>query len=132
MPELHDSADKKTRGHSGNGFRAVTFSKDGQRLASGSDDKTVKIWDTATGQEIRTLPGHVLRVWSVAFSPDGTRLASVGGDTIIKLWDAASGQEIRTFQGHTQPVRSVAFSPDGTRLVSASADQIQAGSQLIE
>ena len=61
----------------------------------------MKVWDAATGQEIRTLKGHTERVTSVAFSPDGKRLASAGGDGTVKVWDAATGQEILTLKGHT-------------------------------
>src|SRR5262249_9185683 len=88
-----------------------------------SGDGTVKVWDAASGQQLRALKGHTGQVWSVAFSPDGTRLASGSGDWTMKVWDAASGQELRALKGHTGAVSSVAFSPDGTRLASASWDQ---------
>ncbi len=69
-------------------------------LASGGYDKTIKLWDVASGRELRTLSGHTDPVSSVAFSPDGNVLASGGGDNTIKLWDVASGRELRTLSGH--------------------------------
>jgi hypothetical protein len=81
----------------------------------------VKLWDSASGQELRTLKGHTAPVWSVAFSRDGTRLASASNDGTVKLWDSASGQELRTLKGHGT-VWSVAFSPDGTRLAAGCND----------
>ena len=86
-----------------------------------SDDKTLKVWDATTGQEILTLRGHTQFVTSVAFSPDGKRLASGSLDGTLKLWDATSGDEILTLRGgHNNIVTSVAFSPDGKRLASAN------------
>jgi hypothetical protein len=66
----------------------VAFSPDGQRLASASWDRTVKLWDAAAGRETLTLTGHTDPVSSVAFSPDGQRLASASWDGTVKLWDA--------------------------------------------
>lgn len=83
-------------------------------------DKTVKLWDAATGQELLTLKGHRSFVTSVAFSSDGKRLVSASNDDTIKLWDAATGQELLTLKGHTDSAMSVAFSPDGKRLASAA------------
>ena len=65
----------------------VAYSPDGRLLASGSADKTVRIWDLATGQEIRTLVGHTDWVTGVSFSPDGRRLASSSYDGTVKIWD---------------------------------------------
>jgi len=101
---------------------SVAFSPNGLVLASGSDDNTIKLWDTASGTEIRTLKGHNGQVLSVAFSPDGRALASGSGDSSLKLWDTASGTEIITLNGHSNTVRCVAFSPDGGTLVSGSCD----------
>ncbi|KKF96201.1 Vegetative incompatibility protein HET-E-1 [Ceratocystis platani] len=103
-----------------NEVTSVVFSNDGQRLASGSSDKTVKIWDATSGACLRTLEGHQQYVSSVVFSKDGQRLASGSGDKTVKIWDATSGACLRTLEGHQQYVSSVVFSNDGQRLTSGS------------
>jgi Flp pilus assembly protein TadD len=100
----------------------VAFSPDGQRLASGSVDHTVRIWDSATGTELIALKGHAGQVCSVAFSPDGQRLASGGDDQTVRIWDSATGKELFALKGLAHWVYSVVFSPDGQRLASASQD----------
>ena len=75
-------------GHS-NTIWEVAFSPDGKRLATASADRTVKIWDTTTGQELLTLKGFMWGARSVAFSPDGNRLAAASFEEVVKVWDAA-------------------------------------------
>ncbi|MFN9174115.1 MAG: WD40 repeat domain-containing protein, partial [Synechocystis sp.] len=91
-------------------------------LASGSGDKTIKLWNVGTGQEIRSLSGHTNSVLSVSFSPDSKILASSCFNGIIKLWNVETGQEIRTLSRDKYPVNSVSFSPDGRTLASGSED----------
>jgi WD40 repeat protein/serine/threonine protein kinase len=119
------------KGHT-SGVSQVAYSPDGRRLASGSSDNTVKIWDVSTGQELFTLKAHTKAISGVAFSPDGRRLASASGDNTVKIWDANTGQELRTIQGHSgkvlgvaywvKGVEGVAYSPDGRRLAAGGED----------
>ena len=81
---------------------SVAFSPDGNTLASGSQDDTIKLWDVRAGQELRTLRGHKDSVWSVRYSPDGSALASGSKDKMIKLWNVTTGRETATLKGHTQ------------------------------
>ncbi len=102
---------------------SVAFSPDGRFLATGRDDLTVKLWDVATGQEMRTLSGHKSRITDVAFSPDGRLFASTSNERRVKLWDVATGQEARIILGeHTLGITSVDFAPDGKTLASGSHD----------
>jgi WD40 repeat protein/uncharacterized caspase-like protein len=103
----------------------LSFSPDGQLLASASHDNTVKLW-RRDGTLLATLTGHSDRVISVAFSPDGKLLASASADNTIKLWRIEGGTEVaplQTLTGHRDWVTSVSFSPDGKILASASRDQ---------
>lgn len=102
---------------------SVAISPDGKLLASGNDDKTIRLWNLETGQGISTLAGHSHSVKSVAFSSDGTMLASGSDDQTVKLWNLSNFQEICTFSGHSHAVKSVAFSPDGNLLASGSWDK---------
>jgi WD40 repeat protein len=101
----------------------VAFSPDGRMLASCGKDKTMWVWDPASGAQQLSLTGHTDRVSGVAFSPDGQLLASCGNDKTVRLWDPASGQHQRTLTGHTSMVYDVAFSPDGQLLASCGNDK---------
>jgi WD40 repeat protein len=104
-------------------IKSVVFSPDGRRMAGASADKTVRVWDVATGRELFTLFGHQSTVNSVAFSLDGARLASGSADSTVRVWDAATGQELVCHRGHVGTVGGVAFSPDGQFLASTSKDR---------
>ena len=73
------------KGH-GRSVLSVVFSPNGEQLASGSSDKTVKIWDIASGRYVKTLEGYDNCVWSVAFSPNGQQLTCASSDKTIKIW----------------------------------------------
>src|SRR6202023_1520246 len=109
------------------------FSPDGTRVLSGGDYEsilasqadTLKLWDAASGQLLRSFAGHKASfgyVISVAFSPDGSRVLSGSADHTIKLWDVATGRLLRTFEGHADAVNSVRFSPDGIHAASGGSD----------
>lgn len=102
---------------------AVAFSPDGKTLASGSNDRTVKLWDIDSSELRGTLVGHTDGVYSVAFSPDGRSLASGSNDTTVNLWDVQTQELRRTLVGHTGAVYSVSFSEDGKELFSGSNDK---------
>lgn len=95
---------------------SVAFSSDGQSVASGSRDGTVKIRDALTGSELRTLVAHAGGVRSVAFRPGALELTTGGADRTVKVWDAETGALKRTLTGFSAAVRNVAYSPDGKLL----------------
>jgi WD40 repeat protein len=101
---------------------SVAYSPNGQTLASGSWDNTIKLWNVKTGNLLQTLTGHSKDINSVAYSPDGQTLASASNDNTIKLWNVKTGNLLQTLEGHSYSVNSVAYSPDGQTLASASGD----------
>ncbi len=101
---------------------AVAFSPDGTRLASGSPDTTVRLWNTTGDRDSMILQKHTGATNVLAFSPDGKTLASGSTDKTVRLWDTTHGEPIATLTGHINGIAALAFSPDGRTLVSGSTD----------
>ncbi|HKI35235.1 MAG TPA: PQQ-binding-like beta-propeller repeat protein [Gemmataceae bacterium] len=100
----------------------VAFAPDGKTFASAGDDRVIRLWDAATGKELRTFTGHADGVNAVAFSSDGKTLASASEDGSARLWDAATGKECLAFRGHgTAAVKSVSFDREG-KVVATKGD----------
>jgi WD domain, G-beta repeat len=83
----------------------VSWSPDGKRLATGSEDSTAKVWDAAAGRELLTLKGHRSAVWSVSWSPDGMRLATGSADGTAKVWEAAGAEAVQEWARQDRAVQ---------------------------
>ena len=102
---------------------SVAVSPDGNRIATGSADRTARVWNALDGAELFRLDGHGGTVTGIAFLPGGTRIVTASADRTARLWDATSGAEALVLRGHTGSVTSVAAIPGGKRLVTGSRDK---------
>ena len=109
-------------GHS-DSIYAVAFSPDARTLATASYDKLIKLWDVATGQELKTLKDHIDAVYAVAFTPDGKRLISAGADRTVKVWNPETGEKLYTLTEATDGINAMVVSPDGKRVAAAGMDK---------
>jgi WD40 repeat protein/class 3 adenylate cyclase len=111
-------------GHRADVF-GIAVSSDGTRLASLSDDGTIKIWDTESNQELLSFPTGITEKnlsRFISLSPDGKRLVTPAGEHLAKVWDVSSGKELLTLIGHSDEVLATAFSPDGRTIATGSYD----------
>jgi WD40 repeat protein len=102
----------------------VAFTADGKTLATGSADKTIKLWEVATAKERFTLKGHSNWVYALAFAPDGKTLVTGSYDKTARFWETATGKELASLEAHSGSVRAVAFSADGKTLVTGGSDRV--------
>jgi hypothetical protein len=103
---------------------AFTFSPDGARLASTSEDQTARLWDPATGAPLATCRGHLSKVLDVAFRPDGARLVTTSSDGTVRQWDTTTGREVEPpYDRHSDQVAAAVHSPDGQWVASTGSDR---------
>ena len=107
----------------GSGVNSVAFSTDGTRIVSGSDDKSVRVWDVLMGEQLNVLNGHTELVTLVTFSMDGMRIVSGSCDESVRVWDTLTAEQLNVLNGHTDWVNSAAFLMYSTRIVSGSDDK---------
>jgi len=102
---------------------SVALSPDGRCALSGSEDKTLRLWEVSSGKCLRTFEGHTNTVTSVSWSPDGRCALSGSWDKTLRLWEVSSGKCLSTFKGHRERVTSLSWSPDGRFVLSGSSDK---------
>jgi WD40 repeat protein len=120
--EVVKAAGKQLKAHGGE-LRDLEVSPDGRVLASGGDDKTVKLWSLPAGELLHTLTGHTKLITDVEFTPDSRLVAAASEDRSISVWSVADGKRLALLTGHTEWVSTIRFAPDGRLLVSRAANE---------
>ena len=115
-------ATKSFLGHS-DWVHAASFAPGAAIIASGSADQTIRLWDVATGKELKRMGDHTAAVWTIAFHPSGKLLASGSADTTVRLWSVPDGSLTKTLSGHADIVFTVRFGQQGKMIASGNGDK---------
>ncbi|NMF64636.1 nSTAND1 domain-containing NTPase [Brasilonema octagenarum] len=117
VDNIHEQ--NQLKGHTGS-LRSASFSPDGKRILTASEDNTTRLWDIS-GKQLVELKGHKGSINSASFSPDGKRILTASDDQTARVWDSA-GKQLAELKGHKGSVVSASFSPDGKRILTVSSD----------
>ena len=134
IPRLPKSDEPRKRPD--HGVLTLTYSQDSKTVATGGDDRVIRLWDTSTQTEKVTLNGHMGWITSIAFSQDNAIVASGDTGKTIRIWDTRTGKPLNTLNGHTHTISVLAFNPDGKTVASGSLDgtirfwDVKAGKEL--
>lgn len=114
-----ESGDLRSRlaGHTREAW-SVAYSPDGSRIVTAAEEGTVRVWDSAWGNELLVLRGHKGPVFTAAYSADGSRIVTAGADRTVRIWEAATGEAVAALEGHRGPVGSAEFTSGGSRVIA--------------